>query len=282
MKKTLLNIVLLIIPFFGLSQETVILKDSSKIHCKITKMDSLYIYIDLIKNRNKIHTYINKNEVKTYYEDTIYKDTSHYKNGFAINVESLIIRDFKLTYTRRVNDKTYFETMLSYNIPSSINSIEIDRTYYKFYSGLSDPYFSYGRVQVRAGLKKFIKRRFYIAPMLLYSYGHFNKGLVINESAWFFKGYPWPNSDGLNELVTRTKNDIEFLIKTGWTFHKRHFLQDFYIGFGYRYKFLSDEVYANLYYDGDTYLPHPPYPYHTFHSYGALAFHLGYQIGYCK
>jgi hypothetical protein len=172
--------------------------------------------------------------------------------------------------------------MLSYNIPYGYKSAKHDQTNYKTYCGLSDPFFAYGRVQIRAGLKKYLKGKFYIDPTLLYSYGHFNKGIVVKKSAWFFKGYPWPNSDGYNELVARNKNDLEIFIKTGWTFHRQHFLQDLYFGFGYRYKFLSDKVFADLYYDGPSDLPLPSYPYYSYHSYGALTFHLGYQIGYCK
>ena len=197
------------------------------------------------------------------------RDTASFKNSFAINLEALVFRDIKLTYTHRIDNKKYLDAMLSYCIPYSENSIVNDN----YFWGLKDPFFYYGRVQVRAGLKKYFIRknhtsRFYIDPMLLYSYGHFNKG-----DAWYV--------GDSHELVTRNKNDFEILFKSGWTFHRRHFLQDIYFGAGFRLKYLSDEVYEDMIEDS-TYNLHPSYPYHSNHFYGVFTIHLGYQLGYCK
>jgi hypothetical protein len=123
----------------------------------------------------------------------------------------------------------------------------------------------------RYEIKQNSVRRFYAEPMLLYNYGHFYK-----EDVYLYK------NDDLWEEVTRNKSDIEILIKLGWTFHGKHYLEDLYFGTGLRMKFFSDEVYDYEIGDTGAILPHPPYPFHSNHHYSALEFHLGYQIGYCK
>jgi hypothetical protein len=67
MQKHLLIIALLIIPFIAESQHTIILKDSSVIHCAITSVDSLNVYFDMNENDQVVHASIPTNKVKTVY-----------------------------------------------------------------------------------------------------------------------------------------------------------------------------------------------------------------------
>jgi len=205
----------------------------------------------------------------TYYQNYYRKknrDTTTFQNAYTINLEALIFRDVKITFTHRISNEKYFESMLSYSIPYG----EKSRINDNYSLGLYDPFFYYGRAQIRVGLKKYLTHRYYLGLMFSYSYGHFNKGDASYQD------------DGFHYVVTRNKNDFELFFKTGWTLEHEKLLKDFYLGIGFRYKLLSDEVYEDLYKDSTSPLPHPAYPYHVNHSYGIITFHLGYQIGYCK
>jgi len=198
------------------------------------------------------------------------RDTSSFKSTFGVNIEALVFRDIKLTFTKQIKKRKYLETMVSFSIPYGENSNVSDN----YTWGLKDPFFYYGRVQLRMGIRKYSMkqsqiRRFYMAPMLSLSYGAFKEG-----DAWYTNG-------GFHEIVTRHKIDIEPLYKIGWTFHRRHFLQDFYLGAGLRFKCLFDIVYQDEYQDTQSYRPHPAYPYHSNHFYVVPTFHLGYQFGEC-
>ncbi len=206
-------------------------------------------------------------------------DTTHYKNGFAINFESLFAEDFKLSYTHRLTDKMYIEGMLSYNIPlsstSNSNNMSVNSLVRNDVNGedgllqLRDPYYLYGRVQIRAGVKFYVSRRFYVCPEFLFNHGSFDHvdDIIYDRS-----------SQNYYE-VSRTKSDLEFLIKCGWTFQSHHFLRDFYSGWGVRFKSLNDQVYEESIGNGN-YQTFIPYNYKT--SYTLIEFHMGFQFGYCK
>jgi hypothetical protein len=204
------------------------------------------------------------------------QDISHYNNGFAINIESFLANDIKLTYSHKIKNKIYFESMLSYNIPIHnengwglnhmiMGSSNNEESMLDF----RDPYYYYGRYQIRAGLKLYKTRRFYICPEFLYSYGSFNQRKSI-----FYQ----TNVNTYHE-VNRIKNDYELLVKCGWTFQSQHFLSEIYSGWGIRFKTLNDEVYEDSNDHGQSYFPVTPYNKIT--SYVALEFHLGFQLGYC-
>lgn len=206
------------------------------------------------------------------------RDTTSFKNSFAINLEALIVRDIKLTNTHRLNKRMYFETSLSYNIPYNQDNSFLTNDILSIVN-LQDPFYYYGRIQLRLGLKRYaIKqnslKRFYSEPMLLYSYGHFNKSVA------FFRNL---NNNVVSSTVTRSKNDVELLYKFGWTFHKRNFFQDLYFGAGIRVKFINDIDYEDFGDDATPmWLPNQTYPYHDNFIHVSFEFHLGYQIGICK
>jgi hypothetical protein len=190
-----------------------------------------------------------------------------YNNGITLNLEALLVRDIKLTFSHRLNEQSYMEILLSYSFsyfhqPGLWGS----NSFWSF----RDPFFDYGRVQARIGWKHYFKGRFYLAPDLLYSYGQFDK-----KDIWYDRGSSY------HYIVTRDKNEIEIFAKAGWTFQKGHFLHDFYLGYGYRIRFLSDDVYEDLWEDTNSSRPHPPNPYHVNTSYGVFTVHVGYQLGYC-
>jgi len=207
------------------------------------------------------------------------RDTTVFKNSVAINLESFLFHDIKLTYSHRIKDNLCIETMISYNIPYSENSNLNDN--YTF--GLVDPFFLYGRFQVREGLKMYLKknnnlRRFYSGPELLYSYGQFEDGRYCS--------YPYKQNPERAQDLSRKKNEVEFFYKIGWTFYRHGFYQDIYLGFGLRFKFFSDTVYEDMRSE-DEYAPYHPYPditypYHQNLVYYVPTIHLGYQIGICK
>lgn len=190
-----------------------------------------------------------------------------YKNGFAINLEAFLVEDFKLSYTHRINKGCYFESMISYNIPEK-KFLDGNYNCENYLYQLKDPYGLYGRVQIRIGIKEYTTKRFYVSPNLLYSYGSFYK----KENIIYEPGKNYYE-------VSRFKNDFEFFFKFGWTFLKAGILNDFYMGVGFRAKYLNDEIYQGAIGSGN-YMPVVPYNKKT--SYGILTLHLGYQIGYCK
>jgi hypothetical protein len=190
-----------------------------------------------------------------------------YKNGVAINIEALLVADFKLSFTHRIGDGLYLESMISYNIPLISDAVSYNNEF--SFIELKDPYGLYGRFQVRAGLKNYTTKRFYVCPTLLYSYGSFyKKDNIIYESG---KNY---------YEVTRYKNDFEFFFKFGWTFHPNDLLNDFYLGIGMRAKYLNDVIYKGSIGSGNYTPVASPINKHT--SLAVLTFHLGYQIGFCK
>lgn len=191
------------------------------------------------------------------------KDSIIYKNGIAINLESFIVNDYKLTFTHRLKKALYLETMFSYNFPS----------YNSFDNVLSsneskDPYELYGRFQIRFGLKEYAMRRFYFGEMFLFNYGQFDNGYVTSL-----------DGEG-SERVSRVKHDYEFLFKMGWTVNISWFLFDFYMGLGLRYKLLDDTVFSKSLDYGNS-LP-KVFPYHQSSGYIMQQVHLGLQIGFCK
>jgi hypothetical protein len=266
------------------------------IKCQITLINDFDIFYDLkvknkIKNESisvlKVRTYIlDKNSKPEIYSVKKFDTTMTfaereeiiraeknlrrsviYKNGYSFNIEAFSVADFKFTYSRRIKDILYFESMISYNLPLA-SSAERTNNDFSFFE-LKDPYNLYGRIQLRAGIKYYVFRRFYVCPSLLYSYGSFNK-----------KDYIIYESEHDYYEVTRYKNDIEFLVKWGWTFHRNDFLNDFYLGVGIREKFLNDVIYGKINGNG-TLIPNAV-PINKKTSYSVFTIHLGYQIGYCK
>jgi hypothetical protein len=205
------------------------------------------------------------------------RDTSNYRNGFAFNIESLAVEDFKLSYSRRINDDVYFEAMLSYNIPNTNHENRVNNSASGEVNGedawvkLYDPYYYYGRTQIRAGLKLYNGRRFYVCPELLYNYGSFK----LENNILYQNG----NHNDYFE-VSRFKNDFEFLFKWGWTYQTHHLLRDLFMGFGFRFKYLNDQVYAESLNYGQSYFNVVPYNKKT--TLTAFELHLGFQLGYCK
>lgn len=192
------------------------------------------------------------------------RDTLRFKNSFAINAEALIVRDIKLTYTHWLFNRSYLETMLSYNFPFGNNGEN---------PKAKDPFNDYGRLQLRVGLKNYYKRRAYISPVLLLGYGYFNNKWVSDL------GHRASGIEDLSKLITRNKIEGEILLKLGWTLHHKHIMHDIYYGLGYRYKIMYDDIHEENFIN-------PPYNFvtaskRTLYS-GMLEFHFGYQIGYCK
>jgi len=67
------------------SQETLILKDGTKIKCYITKTDSLNIYFDMIKDRQEVHTYVDKNDVMSIHYNKSSFDTLSRRRSLPLN-----------------------------------------------------------------------------------------------------------------------------------------------------------------------------------------------------
>ena len=194
------------------------------------------------------------------------KDSITYKNGFAINAEALFVEDFKLTFSHKLFKKLYFESMASYNLPlpSFLQNFLLNNDVY-LNEGDSprDPFYYYGRFQIRAGLKEYLTRKFYLGEMLLYNYGHFNNEVVYDE-----------------DIVSRVKQDYEILLKCGWTYNHKSLLLDFYLGIGYRYKHLDDTDTANVLVLSNVVLSNCTFNQST--SYQMFQVHCGLQIGFCK
>lgn len=192
-----------------------------------------------------------------------------FKNSYAINLEALYFHDFKLSFSHKLNNlhNICFESMLSYNFPSTYLE---DNFSSPFGDGATmDPFYLYGRIQVRAGLKEYFSRRYYLGEMFLFNYGQFRDGYVALQ-------------DGFAD-VNRIKTDFEFLVKTGWTFDIKGFLLDFYIGGGIRFKNLNDKLLGFTEYDDDPPGPLPSWiPNQQSNSYIQGEAHFGIQIGYCK
>ena len=191
-----------------------------------------------------------------------------FTNSYAINIEALIVRDIKLTYTHWLFKRSYLETMLCYNSPFLFNGTS-------FSAG--DPFFDYGRVQLRIGLKNYHKRRSYISPMLMIGYGHFNNEWVSETGTInvfnVFDDNQW--------LIDRTKIESGILLKFGWTLHHKHIMHDIYYGLGYRYKIMKDVIHGEDDGHGDYIVPAGAAAKRTLY-WPMFELHLGYQIGYIK
>ena len=204
------------------------------------------------------------------------QDSINYKNGLAINAEALFVADFKLTFTHKLDRRTYFEAMVSYNIPlHSLQNTESTFDYEN--SSPKDPFYGYGRMQIRIGLKEYLRRGFYIGEMILYNYGHFDNLRVTSANS--------PSGNVDEELVSRVKNDYEVIFKIGKTFqHKSGILLDLYMGVGWRWKYLNDIIYAG-YSNPDNRYPSnfpPNYPFNQSSNYSMFELHGGLQIGFGK
>jgi len=188
-----------------------------------------------------------------------------YKNALSINPEAFLVHDIMLTYNHRLSNKNHIEIMLAYRplrplIPGIFTIFE--EAYFK------DPYFLYGRFQMRTGFQHYF-HKFYLSPVLLYGYGYFDKGWV-------------QNSGNNNQILSRIENELELFIKTGYPIQVRHFLGDFYLGIGYRYKFMNDLVYEDMIDDSPVDIPNQTHPYKVKRIMKLITFHMGFQIGYCR
>jgi len=199
--------------------------------------------------------------------DSIALSPFRFTNSYAINVEALIVRDIKLTYTHLLFNRSYLETMLSYNFPFS----EGGRM------GKGDPFNDYGRIQLRLGLKNYYKRRAYINPMLLFGYGSFDNKWVSDRSGGYHNNTPQTTDD---YLVNRDKIESEILLKLGWTMHHKHFMQEVYYGLGYRYSILDDNINEENINSVISY-PQGSAAKRTLTSH-SIELHFGFQLGYCK
>ena len=66
MKKRLLLLIVLIIPFYVFSQDLIVRKNGTVFNCKITKEDSLSVYFTILKDGNHIDSYLNKSDIISY------------------------------------------------------------------------------------------------------------------------------------------------------------------------------------------------------------------------
>jgi hypothetical protein len=252
--------------FFSKVKDYALDKDSKpKIELKYSQdnstipanMDSLTALEKILDSKEKITEKI---------LDSIASIPFKFNNSYAINVEALIVRDIKLTYTHWLFNRSYIETMLSYNFPFDKGGRGENR----------DPFNYYGRMQLRLGLKNYYKSKSYISPMLLFGYGYFNNGWV-SEIGFGHADPPRPSW-----LITRNEIESEILLKFGWTLHHKHIMHDIYYGLGYRYKIMKDDIHEVS--GGETninYYPVGAAAKRTLYS-GMIELHLGYQIGYCK
>ena len=80
MKKILL-LILVLFPISANSQDLIILRNGERINCEITKIDSLNIFYNFIKNDRKISSFTEKNEIRSY--------QLHYDADSASNLSDL-------------------------------------------------------------------------------------------------------------------------------------------------------------------------------------------------
>ena len=170
MRKNHLFFVLFIIPFYALSQETIILKDGSRIKCKITNTDSINIYFDIIKHRSTVHSNINRNAVVTilYYKpsDTIFtkKAIGYYGDN---SFDTLSIKVSTLIFSGEV------PMMLEYRPNKNIgNELSVGFDYMAFKFGASNDFgVGYG---IKYGLRIYCHKNgwknswWYISPRVFY------------------------------------------------------------------------------------------------------------------
>jgi len=195
------------------------------------------------------------------------KDSVNYKKAITVNIESLIVRDIRISFSKKIREKKYFESTIAANIPFGDNN-NIWTTYYL---NVMDPFFFYGRLQITAGYKYYSKKgvHFYKNPALLLSYGYFYKRVV-----------PQSYGGSYYDNLSRNKLDMEIMYKWGWTFQKKQHLHDFYFGPGFRLKLLYDNVYNSQTHDGYYFYSYgTTYPYRILHLMPMPTFHLGYKIG---
>lgn len=136
MRKHLLIIALLIIPLLVISQHTLVLKDSSIIHCTITSMDSLNINYDKIKNDELIHASINKDKVKTVYYYYFHPEPEKpkYKHYCSLNLTELVLADIRLNYEYQAKPKHSFEIDCGFKFPLSNYTSDFSlRSYFSGY-----------------------------------------------------------------------------------------------------------------------------------------------------
>ncbi|MCX6303694.1 MAG: hypothetical protein NT040_01880 [Bacteroidetes bacterium] len=77
MKTYLFILVLSVLPFFANAQDTIVLTTGVKIPCKVTKVDSLFVYYDLTGKKNVRHTSVGSNYVQVvHYYDQVPGGTS--------------------------------------------------------------------------------------------------------------------------------------------------------------------------------------------------------------
>ena len=107
--KTILFLIL--ISFYGFSQDLIVKKDSSKIFCKITKEDSVTIYYKSIRDKQGLEQTIKKSDVLKYFNSTtIAKEqkikidtaekiwqTKELKRGFYKNITEYLINSPSIT-----------------------------------------------------------------------------------------------------------------------------------------------------------------------------------------
>jgi len=95
MKKIFLLVVLLAFSFLGFSQDALVLHNGKTINCKITKIDTAFIYATIYSNENEINSIFEKSKVReiiygdlneSYPKTKSYAEGERLKNAITIGI----------------------------------------------------------------------------------------------------------------------------------------------------------------------------------------------------
>lgn len=198
----------------------------------------------------------------------------------SVNPEAILLKDFMITYSRKLYQNNYINFTIAYKFPPNKNVM----LFHTRTIPISiDPFNYYQRIQFRLGLKKYIINDFYIEPVLLFGKGKFNNGIVYyrHYGGWYF-------------LIDREKTEFEGFLKCGISKillkRKKYFILDTYLGIGYRIRIFNDNVKKDIKLDftwnpnnsSNPFSPNTIYPYQIYRSIYSLTFHMGFQVGICR
>lgn len=197
---------------------------------------------------------------------------SQTNRSYQLCLTNLPLQDFTFIYTHKLNDKITFEITNSIVIHKSK---EFDNAAILFY-GLKDPFRLYDMYRFRIGPRYYFDNRNYFSPLLIFNYGRYKNGLIKK----YIDDY---GSDAYDEdyMFNKVRYDIGVILKFGniKTFNNRY-VKDVYYGFGFKVKYLFEDIIAKKSWGSSLYYLDPPISSNRVSLMPTL--HFGISVGYFK
>jgi hypothetical protein len=259
--------------FSSFSQDVIVKTTGEEIDCKITKIDSITIYLTMRSRGQVINTYINKSEVKQISTGKINSDfsssadvTADTNNTLTFNLTSLVKQTLSISFYRIIKPNLELVINPSFGIGSSKDPL------YGYLSTVTDLFWFYNRFTLQGGFCFHKKNKFYEST-IFYEYGYFtNKSLMIEDN----------DGDQDDEFwkLDRNYHSIGCMWRSGNCTNRGTIRNTIYVGIAPSLRFYTENIHLKYYWhpEFDTYYTNPDNKL-THYLKPCLAFKIGIEWG---